>query len=308
MVAEIFIGQGLPVGKVLQAAGVSSSTYYYRPSNGKKGKRGSEYTLTLSGHFIPNDMVVDQIKALLQMEFVDYGYLKVTCWLRLRKNYIINPKKVYRLMKLHDLLNPKKRPKAPNRRWIKDWVPQPDQPFFYLEFDIKYIYIHAQRRNALLISVIDVDSRWLLKWKLAWSIRKGQVVALFQAILQHYPLPKYVFVRNDNGSQFVAQAVREFLEEAGIIQEFTRPATPEQNAHIESYHSIIENAICSRYELQNLEETDILFQRWDRFYNMDRLHSGIGYLSPYEYLLQKGIDMNEFLLYNKAGKQENLAT
>jgi len=51
-----------------------------------------------------------------------------------------------------------------------------------------------------------------------------------------------------------------------------------------------------------------VFQRWDQFYNMDRLHSGIGYLSPYEYLLQKGIDMNEYLLRNKVGKPENLIT
>ena len=295
MVAQLFIGQGFPVGQVLQASGIPSSTYYYRPSNGKKGNKPSEYTLTRSGHYISNDVVVDKIKALLQMEFVDYGYLKVTHWLRRRKGYVINPKKVYRLMKLHDLLNPKKRAKVTGRRWIKDWVPQPDQPFSYLEFDIKYIYIHQQRRNALLISVVDVESRWLLGWKLAWRIRKAQVVALFQAILKDYPFPESVYVRNDNGSQFVAHKVREFLEDAGIIQEFTRPATPEQNGHIEAYHSILERAICSRYELQDLKETIALFKRWDRFYNFDRPHSGIRYLSPYEYLLQKGIDMYEYL-------------
>lgn len=299
MVAEQFIGEGFPVNKVLDAAGIASSSYYYRPSKGKKGNKPSEYTLTGSGEYISNDIVVDDIKALLKMEFVDYGYLKVTHWLRRRKDYVINPKKVYRLMKINDLLNPKKRPKAANRRWIKDWVPQPDQPFSYLEFDIKYIYIHQQRRNALLISILDVESRWLLKWKLAWSIRKANVVELFKAILEHYPLPQYVYVRNDNGSQFVAQKVRDFLEEAGIIQEFTRPATPQQNGHIEAYHSIIEGAVCSRYELQDLKETHALFQRWDHFYNFDRLHSGIGYYSPYEYLLEKGIDMNKFLNCSK---------
>ena len=110
--------------------------------------------MTRSGHCIPNDVVVDHIKTLLQMEFVDYGYLKVSHWLRQRKDYLINPKKVYRLMKLEGLLNPKIRPKVPHRRWIKDWVPQPDQPFSYLEFDIKYIYIHQQCRNALLIPAI----------------------------------------------------------------------------------------------------------------------------------------------------------
>ncbi len=305
MVAQMFIDQGLPVGKVIQAIGISPSTYYYQASNGKKGRKPSEYTKTRSGHRLPNEVVVEQIKTLLQMEFVDYGYLKVTHWLRLRKDYLINPKKVYRLMKLHNLLNPQRRPKAPHRRWIKDWVPQPDQPFSCLEFDIKYIYIHAQRRNALLISVVDVESRWLLKWKLAWNIRKEHVIALFKEIIRHYPLPESVLVRNDNGSQFVTQAVREFLKDAGIIQEFTRPATPQQNGHIESYHSIVENVICTRYELQNLEETNRLFQRWDRFYNTDRLHSGIGYLSPYEYLLQKGIDMDEYLLYSNGRMTDN---
>lgn len=301
MVAHLFIRQGYPVGKVLQVIGIAASTYYYRPSNGPKGKKGSIYSLTTSGHFIPNEVVVDDIKALLKTEFVDYGYLKVTHWLRLRKDYLINPKKVYRLMKLHDLLNPKKRPKAPNRRWIKDWVPRPDQPFSYLEFDIKYVYIHLLRRSALLISVIDVKSRWLLKWKLAWSIRKADVVDLFKTILQHYPLPESVYVRNDNGSQFVAQLVRDFLEGAGITQEFTRPATPQQNGHIESYHSIIESVICSRYEFQDIEEATDIFQRWDRFYNMERLHSGIGFLSPYEYLLLQGIDMNVYLAGTRAG-------
>lgn len=305
MVAQMFIDQGFPVGKVLLATGISPSTYYYQPSNAKKGRSPSEYTKTRSGGYIPNQVVVDQIKALLKKEFVDYGYLKVTHWLRLRKDYLINPKKVYRLMKSDNLLNPKRRPKAPNRRRIKDWVPQPDQPFSCLQFDIKYIYIHRQRRNALLISVIDVESRWLLKWKLAWNIRKEHVIALFKEMIKHYPLPKSVVVRNDNGSQFVAQAVREFLEDVGIIQEFTWPATPQQNGHIESYHSIVENVICTRYELQNLEETYRLFQRWDRFYNTDRLHSGIGYLSPYEYLLQKGMDMNKYLLYSNGRMTDN---
>jgi hypothetical protein len=41
--------------------------------------------------------------------------------------------------------------------------------------------------NALLISVIDVESRWVLKWMLAWSIPEGHVVNLFNAILKHYP-------------------------------------------------------------------------------------------------------------------------
>jgi hypothetical protein len=91
MVAEIFIGQGYPVSKVLQAIGLSSSSYYYRPSAGTKGKKPSQHTLTRSGLYIQNEVVINNIKELLQMEFVDYGYLKVTYWLRQKKEYVINP-------------------------------------------------------------------------------------------------------------------------------------------------------------------------------------------------------------------------
>lgn len=298
MIARHFIEQGYAVGKVLQAAGVSPSCFYYRPAaaGGHKGNRPSAYTLTRSGLCVANSVLVDDIKSLLQMEFVDYGYLKVTHWLRRRRDYVINPKKVYRLMQQHGLLNPKRRPKLSRRRWVSDWLPQPDQPFACLECDIKYIYIHHLRRNALLLSILDVDSRWLLKWSLAFSIRKQQVVDLFTSILELYPMPLQVWVRNDNGPQFVAFMLREFLAEVGIIQEFTRPATPQQNGHIESYHSIIENVICSRFELHSLAETILLFQRWEQFYNKERLHAGIGYCSPYEYLLSKGIDMDKYLL------------
>jgi transposase InsO family protein len=44
-------------------------------------------------------------------------------------------------------------------------------------------------------------------------------------------------LRNDNGSQFITQAVRQYLKEKGILQEFSHVATPEDNAYIEALHS-----------------------------------------------------------------------
>jgi len=86
-------------------------------------------------------------------------------------------------------------------------------PFDYLEFDIKYIYVAGLNRNALLLTVIDVMSRWNLG-------------------------------RNDNGSQFIAERVQNFFKDENVKQEFCEPATPEQNAHIELYHSVLEKVIC----------------------------------------------------------------
>ena len=235
--------------------------------------------------------MVAQIEELLQKEFVDYGYRKVTWYLRNELSYIINFKKVYDLMKQHNLLRPKIRRKQSGKKWVEFLVPRPTQPFEHLEFDIKYIYITGERRNALLLTVIDVMSRMNMAWMLQWSIKKEDVKAIFQYILESYRLPKCVTVRNDNGSQMESELVRKYLADEGVLQEFTRPATPQQNGHIEAYHSIVDRTICQVYEIKDLEQGVEIFSRFEYFYNQERIHSGIGYISPVQYLKKLGLKL-----------------
>jgi putative transposase len=284
--------------KVLEVLELPKSTFYYKPivdSGLKKGRLLSSYTKTLSGEFISNQQVVDYIIKILGEEFVDYGYLKVTHCLRQDYSCIINPKKVYNLMKMNALLNisPKRSLKV-NRQWVQELVPNPALDFSYLEFDIKYFYVKGMRRNAMVLSVIDVKSRWLLGQLTAWKIKEQDVKELFDKIFSIYSLPEKIYVRNDNGSQFAAHSVQKYFKESKkpfVTQEFTKPATPEQNAHIESYHSITERVICQRYQFDNLQELKDTLERFESFYNFRRIHSSLNYLSPYKNLLQKGIDM-----------------
>lgn len=296
MIAANFIKEGHPKKIVLQTLGIPRSSYYYKPkANGeKKGRVKSEFTLKKTGEVIDNDQVVDDIKEILSQEFVDYGYLKVTYWLREEKDYIINPKKVYRLMGEQGLLNKIVHRRKSRRNWVKELLPPATDAFEYLEFDIKYMYVAGCNRNALLLSVIDVYSRWVLGQHMDWQIKKQQVIDLFDQLFAIYPLPKHFYVRNDNGSQFEAQSVQEYFEEKGVVQEFCKPATPEQNAHIESYHSIIERVVCQRYELESLEELQETMNRFIQFYDFRRIHSGVGYTSPFNYLLKKGIDLSQY--------------
>jgi transposase InsO family protein len=285
LVARQFVDQGYPVGKVLMAAGVSSSSFYYQSRSGKPGRKCSHYTQTIDGSIDSNAHVVEQIEALLVQEFVDYGYLKVTHWLRNEKHYVINKKKTYRLMKEHKLLNNKRLYPKADRLWVRELVPNPEQIFEHLEVDIKYIYVHGQRRNALQMSVIDVLSRWVMDYTIAWTMNKNHVVDLFDRIFYSYSTPDRVYIRNDNGSQFVAGLVRDYFEKLdGVNQEFTRPATPEQNAHIEAFHSIMDKHICQDYYLENLEHLKQLMDRFIRFYNEERIHSGVGFTSPLKYI------------------------
>ncbi len=100
-----------------------------------------------------------------------------------------------------------------------------------------------------------------------------------------------MFVRNDNGSQFIAQEVQDYFLNKNVTQEFTKPATPEQNSHIESYHSIMESAVCQRFEFKNLQDVRSTMNQFRRFYNFERIHGGIGFQSPAEYLVSRGIIM-----------------
>ena len=303
MIAEEFIGQGHPRQVVLKILGISRSSFYYKVKGGvkKRGRPASTHTKRTDQTTVTNEQVVEDIQKILSEEFVDYGYLKTTHALRQEYGYIINHKKVYNLMKEHKLLNVTIPARLSNRQWVKEMVPQPVTHFSYLEFDIKYIYISGARRNALLVTVIDVYSRWVLGHYFAWRIQKGDIITLFDRIFDTYTLPERIIVRNDNGSQMEATIVQQYFESKNVVQEFTKPATPEQNAHIESYHSIVERVICQRYEFGDYKEGSDTLNRFVKFYNYRRIHSGIGYLSPYNYLLSKGvinlIELNAFAAY-----------
>jgi transposase InsO family protein len=182
--------------------------------------------------------------------------------------------------------------KRSNRNWVKELVPNVASEFSFLEFDIKYVYIQGTRTNTQVLTIIDVYSRWVLGQYIANSIKSEDVIKLFEEIFENYPLPEQFIVRNDNGSQFEALIVQEFLKNKGVIQEFTKPATPEQNAHIESYHSIMESAVCQRFEFQNLQDFQETMVRWKKFYNFERIHGGLKYKSPKKFLESIGVNID----------------
>jgi putative transposase len=295
MIATGYIEQGHCTRKVLSIIGLSASSYYCRPmvvdAPKVKGIKTSTTTLTLIGETVDNEVIVDVIKELLSEEFVDYGYFKVYHYLK--KSYLINHKKVYRLMKGNKLLFTAKQFKIGTKQWVKELVPQPEVAFSYWEFDIKFMYVSGTGKYSPLLTVIDVKSRWLLGHLCQRSIKQGDVKELMDVLIETYIIPEKITVRCDNGSQFESSLIREYFKEKTVVQEFTKPATPEQNAHIESYHSILERVICRQYLFE--KDTDLLekMNKWALFYNYKRIHSGTKFTSPYEALLQDGIDVNK---------------
>ncbi|MFN7688417.1 MAG: hypothetical protein ACK5OP_11860 [Sphingobacteriales bacterium] len=96
---------------------------------------------------------------------------------------------------------------------------------------------------------------------LKFHIRKGDVIVMLSLLLLEYKI-KGMTLRNDNGGQFIAKVVREYLQEKGVSQEFTHVATPEENAYIEALHSIIQREVIERFEFDSLYHAKMIFNRY----------------------------------------------
>jgi putative transposase len=292
-VAIDYIEKGYPKILVLKHSGLSRSSFYYKPTNGKGGRKSYAQIYNKNGVLITENEIVENIQALFSKPFVDYGCYKTYIYLNRKMEYTISKHYVYKLMKNNNLLRGINSisSKKTKKLWVKDLIPNVICEFSFFEFDIKYVWVAGQHKSMQVLTILDVFTRLNVGHYMAYNIRKEDVINLFEKVIIEYGLPKGFTVRNDNGSQFVAQIVQDYLKEKGVTQEFTKPGTPEQNAHIESYHSIMERAVCQRFEFKNIKIAKKTMEEFREFYNFERIHGGIGFMSPAEFLLQKGVDL-----------------
>jgi putative transposase len=254
------------------------SSYCYKPRAGEKGIKPSLVTKKTDGSTVANDKLVDDIRTILSSDFVCYGYHKITFALR-QMNYVINPKKVYRLMDQNHLLLGKIIKTQGKRQWVKHRRITALKPMEYLCLDIKYLWVEGEKRYYYLLTILDVYSRKVLEWVLQKSIRQMDVIQMLRKLNVEHGL-KGVNIRNDNGSQFIAHSVRNFLRSSEANQEFTHIATPEENSYIEAYHSIYEREVVQRFEFGSFYEAKLTTAAYVHFYNHKRLHGGIGMKTP----------------------------
>lgn len=92
-------------------------------------------------------------------------------------------------------------------------------------------------------------------------MKHTDVILCLHGVMQGYRASR-IMLRNDNGSQFIAQGLREFCMKNGITQEFTHVATPEENAYVESLFSLVEKEVIRRYEFDSLYHARDVLHRY----------------------------------------------
>ncbi len=288
-IVRSYISQGLGSRSAFEIAGITKHQYYYRPKKGKRGRKASTHCLRYEGgewHKVPNGIMLEELKEVKKDPDLDGGYHYSTHQMR-QRGYLINPKKMNRLFKEEGLLKAKSKKRS--KSYVKYWKVLPKGPLEVLEMDIKVVWIERDRRNAFVLNIIDTFSRKWLYQSVSFSIKQQQVREAWEYVIANYLQPNdclkrkiHIEIRNDNDPRFSAQKVQEFFAENHLNQVFTHPYTPQENAHVESFHGILGAHWKQRsfWSLNELEQDLILFQEK---YNNQRLHGSISHLSPNDF-------------------------
>ena len=228
---------------------------------------------------VPNDeprLVRDMIR--LATQYGRYGYRRVTELLR-REGWKVNHKRVERLWRREGLKVPQKQPKR-RRLWLNDGSCvrlRPTCKDHVWSYDFVQDRTHDGRAFRML-TLIDEYTRECLAIDVARRLTSENVLERLSDLFVRRGVPNYI--RSDNGSEFTANAVREWLRQVGVKTLFIEPGSPWENGYIESFNGKLRDELLNVEVFDTLLEAKVLIERWRVEYNTVRPHSSLGYRPP----------------------------
>lgn len=275
----------------MRLTGLASSTYYdrkrresqpdRRPSGHRRGRPYPGYSLTVDGRKVCDEQIKEWLMELAEGEKHVYGYKRLAECLRDEMGLMLNKKKVYRLCKELGLLKTqrKKRRKHPRRLPGNRVVTGPNQLW---QMDVKYGYVAGKDRFFFILSIIDVFDRVIVDYhRGAVCDTRDACETLLRAIGKRVgPGEAMPAIRTDNGPQFVSELFGDLCERLGLEHERIPPHTPNMNAYIESFHSLLERELLAITEFAAFAEAYEAVDRYMDFYNNRRMHGSLRRMSP----------------------------
>ncbi len=111
----------------------------------------------------------------------------------------------------------------------------------------------------------------------------GDVIAVLAKLFTTHGAPRYL--RCDNGPEFIAGAVKNWLTQSGVETLYIEPGSPWQNAYSESFNSRFRDELLDREVFTSLMEAQFLVEAYRREYNTERPHSSLGYQTPAAFVI-----------------------
>jgi transposase InsO family protein len=113
------------------------------------------------------------------------------------------------------------------------------------------------------------------------SITAEDVIRTLDHLFRIHGAPEYL--RSDNGPEFIANAIKQWLAESGVQTLYIEPGSPWENAYLESFNGKLEDELLGRELFTSLTEAQVLVEQWRVEYNLERPHSSLGYRTPAEF-------------------------
>jgi putative transposase len=276
MILALQQSTGTSLRQVCQAMGCARSSFYHAAA--ETATQASDQQMSV------------RIEAIFKAHRRRYGYRRVGHELR-DQELVCAPSRVRRLMKQRGLkaIQPKNfvpktsdgKANQPSPNLLKD-QPLPEQPNRVWAGDITFI--PTQTGWLYLAVVMDLCSRRIVGWSLANHLRVELVLAALNQALTSRPGSNQTIFHSDRGSKYGSTAFRQVLASAGLRQSMSARANPYDNAWTESFIGTLKQEMLQGgcFETSQDAQTE-LFEYIEAYYNNQRKHSALGYLTPNQF-------------------------
>jgi putative transposase len=220
-----------------------------------------------------------EVKSIIdyRLQHLEEGYRRLT-YMMLDENVVaVSPTSVYRILKNARLLaSPWHHQKVKGCGFA-----QPKKPHEHWHLDISYI--NFRNTFVYLAALIDGFSRYVVHYELKLSMEALDIEILLERARMKFPGVNPALI-TDNGPQFIANEFKGYLNFVGITHRKTRFFYPESNGKAERFFRTSKSEFIRKHSFLSLEDLKRQLARYINHYNHKRLHSSIGYITPYDML------------------------
>lgn len=207
-----------------------------------------------------------------------YGYRRITALLRI-EGWKVNHKRVERIWREQALKVPKKQPKR-KRLYLNDGsclrlrALYPNHVWSY-DFVADRL---SNGRKIRMLTVIDEYTRKCLSIRVDYQLSSDDVLDVISTLFLTEGIPEYI--RSDNGSEFTAHVLQDWLKSLGVKTAYIEPGSPWENGFNERFNGSLRDECLNLEYFHTLQEARIIIGQWVDEYNHIRPHSSLGYRPP----------------------------
>jgi putative transposase len=213
-----------------------------------------------------------------------WGYRRVWSLLR-AEGWLVNRKRIERLWRLEGHRVPPRRSQSSGRK-AQGTAEQSiwNLPALRSNHVWSYDFMSGRTRDGAslrILNVVDEYTRVALGCLVARSIGARDVIAELEQLFERHWKPE--LLRSDNGREFIAESLAEWLAGQGVKTAFIEKGSPQQNAFVERFNGTMRDEVLNGEEFNSLLEAQVVLADWLVEYNTLRPHRGLGMLTPAAY-------------------------